>query len=502
MNLTDFIAGTACRHKNRTAFKMGERILSFSDLDRLSNGLAHKLVEAGVTPGERIAMLLENSPDFPIVYFGIIKAGAVAVPLDTKYKSLEIRAVFNDCRPSWLFTEPAIFKNLQPELVNYDFLKHIVCLSPADIEGSISYYLLISSSDIAPDINERSELAHIAYTSGPTLQPHGVEVTHHALLNAAAGSAMGFNQTEKDVAILFALPLHHTMGIAIIMMTCLSAGSSIIIVSGLSIDGVFCSIERERATMFHGVPFIYAMIVNYVKANGLKYDISTLRVCGSAGAPIPVGVITDFEELTGKYLIQYYGLTESTTHVTCQNVTQSGSSGSVGTAIPGFEVKVIDQNGRDVAIGEPGEVIIKGPIMRAYYRLPEKTARYIRNGWLYTDDIGFLDKNGELHITGVKKPMLITKGQNIYFSDIVDLLNTHPDIAEAAAAGIPDPDGMRGEVVVAVVKMRPGAELTEQQVKKYCLDKIANYKCPKKVLFVSDIPRHSNGQLASFGLLD
>jgi long-chain acyl-CoA synthetase len=502
MNLTAFLADAACRHKDRTAFKMGQRTLSFSDLDRFSNGLAQKLVEAGVTPGERIAILMENSPDFPIVYFGIIKTGAVAVPLDTKYKELEIRAVFNDCRPTWLFADPTVLKNLQPELARYDFLRHVVCSSPVDIKGYVAYGSLVSRSDSAPDIKTPLELAHIAYTSGPTLRPHGVEVPHQALIDAAAGSAAGFRQTEADVAILFALPLHHTMGIAIIMMACLSAGSSIVMIGGISIDAVLCAIERERATMFHGVPFIHAMIVNHLKTNGLKYDVSTLRFCGSAGAPIPVSVIKDFEELTGKYLIQYYGLTESTTHVTCQDISRSGRSGGVGTVIPGFSVRVVDTDGREVAAGEPGEVIIKGPVMRAYHNLPEETARYIRDGWLFTDDIGVKDEHGELYITGVKKPMLITKGQNIYFSDIVDVLNTHPDIAEAAAAGIPDPDDMRGEVVLAVIKLRAGADITEQQVKKYCLDRLANYKCPKKVLFVTDIPRHSNGQLAAFGLLD
>jgi long-chain acyl-CoA synthetase len=201
-------------------------------------------------------------------------------------------------------------------------------------------------------------------------------------------------------------------------------------------------------------------------------------------------------------LAQFYGLTESTSHVTCQDVTKSGRSGGVGPAIPGFAIRVVDDDGRDVGIGVPGEVIIKGPIMRAYHKLPQQTERYIRYGWLYTDDIGVIDESGELFIKGVKKPMLITKGQNIYFSDIADLLLTHPAIADAAATGVQDPDGMRGEVVLAVVKLREGASLTEQAVKKYFLERLANYKCPKKVLFVSDIPRNPNGDLAAFGLIE
>ena len=501
MELTTFLADAARRHGDRTAFKSGDRILSYAQLDALSNGLADNLTARGVRPGERIAMLLENSLDFPVVYFGIIKAGAIAVPLDTKYKSLEIKAVFNDCRPKWMFIEPQLLKNLRPCLAETGCVEQIVVNGTAE-DGALSLNSLVASSRNPPAISDRPELAHIAYTSGPTLRPHGVEITQGSLIDAATASAAGFRQTENDIAILFALPLHHTMGIAIIMMTCLYAGSSMVMVGGISIDAVLCAIERERATMFHGVPFIHAMIVNHLKANGLKYDISSLRVCGSAGAPIPVSVITDFEELTGKNLIQYYGLTESVTHVSCQNVSGSGRSGGVGPAIPGFRIRIVNEDGQEMASGEPGEVIIAGPIMKGYHNLPEENRRYIRDGWLYTDDIGYIDETGELFITGVKKPMLITKGQNIYFSDIADLLATHPDIADAAAAGIPDPDGMRGEVVMAVVRLKPGVQLSEQQVKKYCLDNLANYKCPKKVLFVSEIPRHENGQLAAFGLLD
>jgi long-chain acyl-CoA synthetase len=267
-------------------------------------------------------------------------------------------------------------------------------------------------------------------------------------------------------------------------------------------DSVLCAIEKERATMFHGVPFIHAMLVKHVKDNGLKYNVSTLRFCGSAGAPISVKVITDFEDLFGKNLIQFYGLTESTSHVTCQDVTKSGRSGGVGKAIPGFTIRVVTEDGRDAAIGEPGEVIIKGPIMRAYHNLPEDTSNFIRFSWLYTDDIGVIDDKGELYIKGVKKPMLITKGQNIYFSDIVDLLLSHSAIADAAASGILDPDAMRGEVVLAVVKLKKGATLSEQEVKKFFLERLANYKCPKKVLFVSEIPRKPNGDLDTFGLLE
>jgi long-chain acyl-CoA synthetase len=502
MNLVEFLSSTAQKYQDRNAFQFGDRKLSFNDLDRYSNGIAHKLVALGIKPGERVALLLENSPDFAICYFGIIKAGAIAIPLDTKYKTLEIKAVFDDCHPTAVFTEPAILKSLGHEFARFDCLRTIISMGEMETAAWIPFASIVESVDTPPVVAEYPELAHIAYTSGPTLQPHGAEITQEHLIEAATGSAAGFGQSDQDTVILFALPLHHTIGIAVIMMTSLCAGSRVVIVCGVSMDAALCAIEKERATMFHGVPFIYAMMVKHMKDNGLKYNLSTLRFCGSAGAPIPVQVIVDFEELTGKNLIQFYGLTESTSHVTCQDVTKSGRSGGVGKAIPGFAIRVVAEDGRDVATGEGGEVIIKGPIMRAYHNRPDDTSNYIRSGWLYTDDIGVIDAQGELFIRGVKKPMLITKGQNIYFSDISDLLLTHPAVADAAASGILDPDGMRGEVVLAVVKLRDGAALTEQEVKKFFLERLANYKCPKKVLFVSEIPRKRNGDLDTFGLLE
>ncbi|AKG53651.1 Long-chain-fatty-acid-CoA ligase [Dehalogenimonas sp. WBC-2] len=467
----------------------------------MSNGLANSLINLGIKTGDKVAMLLENTPDFVIIYFGVIKAGAIAIPLDTKYKLLEIKAVLNDCLPKALIAEASILKTLGSELPQFASLVNVISMGDGTSEYN-SYISLLNAAEVAPQINKYPELAHIAYTSGPTLRPHGAEITQVGLIKAAEGSAAGFGQSELDTVVLFALPLHHTMGIAIIMMTALYAGSRVVMLNGISMDALLCAIEKERATMFHGVPFIHAMVVNHIKTNGLKYNISSLRFCGSAGAPIPISVITDFEYLTGKHLVQYYGLTESTTHVTCQDVTKTGISGGVGTAISGFEILIVNEDGGSMAAGEPGEVIIRGPIMQAYHNRKEDTAKYIRDGWLYTDDIGVIDEKGELFIKGVKKPMLITKGQNIYFSDISDVLITHPLVEDAAATGISDPDEMRGEVVLAVVKLKESATMTEQEVKKFCLDRLANYKCPKKVLFVSDISRSPNGQLAMFGLLE
>jgi long-chain acyl-CoA synthetase len=206
-------------------------------------------------------------------------------------------------------------------------------------------------------------------------------------------------------------------------------------------------------------------------------------------------IIERYRELMGRELIQFYGLTEATCHVTCQPVDGGGKDGYVGRALPGFQVRVVDDAGRELGPNQAGEIIIKGPIMRGYYNNPQATGEAIKDGWLYTGDVGSMDEEGDIVILGLKKPMLIVKGQNIYQSDVEDILATHPKVAEVAAVGIADPEGMRGEVVRAVIRLKPGQTAREPEIKRYCLARLANYKVPKQVIFVASLPRIPDGQV-------
>jgi len=503
LTLKDMLEAAAQRYGDKVAIICGERRLSYTEFNSAANKMASALKKLGVNRGQRVAMLLSSSPEFAVIYFGIVKIGAIAVPLDTKYKAGELSCLFDDNRPSVLVSEKPYLDTVAPLLDRLSYIKNVIDVTPG-AGRFLNYEQIIAAESgravaggAVPD-----DVAHIAYTSGPTLRPHGVMLLHGNLAKAAAISAGGFKQTDKDIVTLFALPMHHAVGLVVIMLTSLYAGSTVIMLTGLSIHGLLETIEREKATIFMGVPFVHALLLREVAAGGIRHDIGSLRLCASAGAPLPLEIIDRYRELLGRELIQFYGLTEATCHVTCQPVDGGGKDGYVGPALPGFQIKVVDDAGGELGPNQPGEIIISGPIMSGYYNNPRATDEAIRDGWLYTGDIGSIDEEGDIVILGLKKPMLIVKGQNIYHSDVEDVIATHPKVAEVTVVGIADPDGMRGEVVRAVIQLKPGQAAREAEIKRYCLAHLANYKVPKQVIFVANLPRMPGGQVNKEALKD
>ena len=495
MNLKSMLEQSAERYGEKTAVALGESRLSYLELEEASNKIANALLDMGVGRGDRVAILLANSPEFVAVYFGVVKAGAVAVLLDPKYKIGELTSLFSHCEPRVLVTESPYLEPLAPFLPSFKYVEHVVDLSAESDSRFLSYQAIMAGGSaqriaLAP---EPEDVACIAYTSGPTFCPRGAMLTHAQLVRESEISADGFAQTADDILVLFALPLHHAIGLVVVLLASMGRGSTVIMVPGLSIAGLLETIEREGVTIFMGVPFVYALLLNKMEDEGLACDLSSLRLCASAGAPLPIDVSRRFERQLGMSLVQFYGLAEGAAHATCQDIDGSGKPGSVGRVLPGWEVKVVDDDGRELPPGQPGEVIMRGPIMEGYYQDPGATAEVIKEGWLYSGDFGRMDEDGQLFILGLKKDMIIVKGQNIYPSDIEMVLSAHSRVAEVAVAGIPDE--MRGEVVGVAIKLKPGETATEAEIKKFCLERVANYKVPKKVIFLSTLPKTSNGKV-------
>ena len=278
-----------------------------------------------------------------------------------------------------------------------------------------------------------------------------------------------------------------------VLLASISKGSTVVMLPGLSISGLMGTIEKERATIFMGVPFIFILMVRMAEEEGIKHDLSSLCLCCAGGAPMPTNIMKRFKQLYGLDIVQFLGLTEAAACVTCQSIDGTGKLGSVGKPLPGYEVRIVDDNGKEFPSNQPGEIIIKGSILDRYYNNPRATAETIRDGWLYTGDIGKADGDGELFILGRKKEMIIAKGQNIYPSDVEDVLYTYPKIAEAAVVGIPDE--LRGEVVRVVISLKAGETATEQEIKRFCLERIANYKVPKQVIFLDSLPKTAAGKI-------
>ena len=495
MNLKLMLEETVRRYGRKTAIALGDHRLSYAELDEASNKVANALIEMGVSQGDRVAMLLPNSPEFVAIYFGIVKIGAIAVALDTKYKIDELTSLFGNSQPKVLFSESPTLEPLVPALPRFKYIERVIDLSPKYEKRFLSYQeIMATSSAQRAEVEPEPEvIANIAYTSGPTFRPRGVMLSHQDLVTDATISGDRFGQTDKDVIVLFALPMHHAVGLEVILLTSIAKGSTVVMLPGLSIEALMETIEKERGTIFMGVPYIYTLAVNIAEKKGVKHDLSSLRLCCVGGAPTPIDVMKRFKQLYGLDIVQFWGLTEATAQVTCQPIDSTGKLGSVGKALPGWEVKIVDDNDRELPLNQPGEIIARGPIMKGYYSNPRATAEAIKDGWLYTGDIGRLDEDGELFILGRKKEMIIVKGQNIYPSDIEGVLYTYPKVAEAAVVGIPDE--LRGEVVRAVISLKEGEVATEEEIRRFCREHMADYKVPKQVIFLDSLPKTATGKI-------
>jgi len=495
MNLKQMIEDTAKRYGDKTSIIFGEQRLSYAELDAASNKVANTLTEIGVGKGDRVVILLPNVPEFAVFYFGLVKNGAIAVPLDTRYKVDELASLFDNSQPQVLVTESPFLDPLVPVLPRFKSIKHVIDLS-SKYEGQFLSYREIMATGSAHRVKvepEPEDIAHIAYTSGPSGRPRGVMLSHQRLVTGATVSVDRFEQTEKDVVILFALPLHHAFGLVVVLLASISRGSTVVMLHGLSIGSLWETIERERSTIFMGVPFTFALTVNAAEETGIKHDLSSLCLCICAGAPLPIDIVERFKKHYGLDIVQFYGLTASTSIVTCQPIDGTGKPDSSGKALPGWELKIIDDDGKELPPNQPGEIIARGPIMKGHYNNPQATAEKIKDGWLYTNDIGKVDEDGYLFILAKKKEMIITKGQNIHPSDIEDVLYAHPKVAEAAVVGVPDE--LRGEIVRAVISLREGQVTTEEEIRHFCREHMADYKLPKQIIFIDSLPKTATGEI-------
>ena len=490
------LEGVAKQYGAKTAIALGDQTLSYVELDEASNKVANTLLELGLSKGDRVAMLLSNSPEFAVIFFGILKIGAIAVPLDTRYKFYELASLFNNSQPKILVAESPFLEPLVPDLPRFKSIEHVIDLSSEKDEGQFISYRQILATSSAHKVEvglEAEDIALIFYASGTTSRPRGAILSHGSLIVEAKASGDGFEQTDKDIVMQFALPLYHVFGLEILLITSLFRGSTVVMLPGLSISSLMETIERERATMFMGVPYIFTLAVNMAEKEGIKYDLSSLRLCISAAQTLPLIIRERFRQHYGLDIVEIYGLSETVAHVTCQSVDGTGKPGSVGKALSVWEIRIVDDNGKELPTNQTGEIIIAGPFMKGYYVNPEDTAEVIKDGWLYTGDIGKIDEDGELFILGLKKDMILIKGQNIYPIDIEAVLQSHPKVAEAAVVGIPDE--LRGERIRGVVTLKDGQVATEHELQDFCRQYLANYKVPKQIIFVASLPKTAAGKI-------
>ena len=486
LNLASLLTESAERSPDAPAIRLGEKELSYAELDQLSARLATLLEQKGVEPGDRVGVMLPNVPEFPVAYYGILRAGAIVVPMNVLLKRREIAFYLEDPGAKLLLAWHAFADEARAGAAAADV--ELIEIEP------VAFAATLGEHEPHPEVADSAEddTAVILYTSGTTGKPKGAELTHANLARNADVSSRTTCEIAGGDVVLGALPLFHSFGQTVAMNASLSVGACLTLVPKFDPAEALATIQRDGVTHFYGVPTMFGALLHHPERE--QFDTSSLRTCITGGASMPVEVLRGFEEVFGAIVLEGYGLSE-TSPVSCSNhPDKERKPGSIGTPIEGVEMQVVDENDEPVGQGEVGEIVIRGHnIMKGYWQRPEATEETMRGGWFHSGDMARTDEDGYFYIVDRKKDLIIRGGYNVYPREVEEVLYEHPKIREAAVVGIPHDEW--GEEIGAAVVLMEGEELSAEQVSSYVRDRIAAYKYPRFVWFLDDLPKGPTGKI-------
>jgi long-chain acyl-CoA synthetase len=491
MNLSDFVTDAARRSPDFPAFLFGETSLTFGELDREIDALTGGLARLGLAPGDRCVVMMPNCMGFVLAYYALARMGAVTVPVNPVYRRGELEHIFSDSGArgfighSDFLAEPAPVIDSLPEM---SVLAVDGESAPPGFAGLEE--LFYREAPGAAAVTEAGDPCSIIYTSGTTGLPKGAVLTHGSLAGDVK-SVEGLRTHEPGDIVIGVLPLFHIYGQIHVVNLSMMSGLTVRLFDRFDPEQVIAAIEREESTVLYAVPTMINRLVEV--ASGRPLERSSLRFCVSGGASLPVEVLKRFEKAFGTWIMEGYGLTECSS--TClENRPGRTRAGSIGFPTPGFEVRIVDEEDRDVPEGEVGELVVRGPgVMKEYLNQQEATEKALRGGWLHTGDLARRDKDGYVFIVDRKKDLIIRGGYNVYPREVEEVLYSHPAVLEAAVLGIPHPD--LGEEVAAAVVLKPGAEATADELRSFVKERIAPYKYPRSITFVKELPKSSTGKI-------
>jgi len=491
-------------------------------MDTESNQLAHALARLGVTKGDRVATLLENSPAQVVTFFAALKLGAIQVPINTAYKGDFLRHQLADSGAETLVVLSRLYpvakaaregtkiknvivtniKEFMPPLLRTLFTlakeKKDGHRQPfKGDDGAMSFREVLEAPATPFDGGTRKDdIALLQYTGGTTGVSKGAMLSHRALVANILQSRAWFTSLKDGASSGMAvMPFFHVYGLSVVMCLAVQCAATLILEPQFELERVLKDVQRHRPQMFSGAPIIYNAIINSPLAQ--KYDLRSIDACMSGSAPLLVETHRKFVELTGARLVEGYGLTEAAPVTHCNPILGEGKQkvGSIGVPFPDVEAKIVDlETGtREMATGESGELVLRGPqLMDGYYHQPEETALTLRDGWLYTGDIATVDADGYFAIVDRKKEMIIVSGFNVYPREVEEALATHPAVLDSAAIGVPHP--IKGEEVKAFVVLKPGAKATAEDIIAHCRTQLAPFKLPKDIEFRESLPKSLIGK--------
>ena len=471
---------------------------------REATELATGLRALGIQKGDRVIVMMLNCPEVIISYQAIARAGGIIIPVLPLLKAPEVRYIAQNSAAKAIITSSLLLPLIQGALADVPTMQHIISTGDMGAAGSgvLAYNEALAKGENGADAYlEDMEGVHLSpddtavilYTSGTTGQPKGVELSHRNMVsNAIAGSGVepetGATTRAGEVQLAI-LPLAHAFGLTVSNVAYLN-GAKAVMHPRFDTTAVLSAIERYRVNSFAGVPAMFVALLYTPDTE--KYDTSSLSYCVSGSAPLPLAVLQGFEQKFHCPILEGYGLSEATTVLTAHAIDMPRKPGSVGKPIAGVEIRVVDEHDQPVAVGEVGEIIARGPnIMKGYYHMPDATQYALRDGWLRTGDMGRFDEDGYLYIVERKKDLIIRGGFNIYPRDVEEVLNSHAAVIESAVIGIPSE--RMGEEVKAFVVAREAVDA--ETLMAFCRERLANYKTPSEIEFVSFLPRNAVGKI-------
>jgi long-chain acyl-CoA synthetase len=486
LNLASLLTESAQRAPELPAIRLGDVELSYGELDDRSARLATLLREKGVKEGDRVGVMLPNVPDFPVAYYGVLRAGAIVVPMNVLLKRREIAFYLEDSGARLLLAWHGFAEEARGG--SADAGAEMIEVEPA------AFAAMLAEHEPTPGLVDTAEddTAVILYTSGTTGKPKGAELTQLNLFRNADVSSRTTCEIGQGDIVLGALPLFHSFGQTVGMNASLKVGACLTLVPRFDPGEALGTMQRDGVTHFYGVPTMFGALLHHPERE--SFDTSALRNCITGGASMPVEVLHGFEQAFDAKVLEGYGLSE-TSPVACSNHPEmERKAGSIGTPIEGVEMQLVDEDDNPVAQGEVGEVVIRGHnIMKGYWQRPDATEEAMRGGWFHSGDMARTDKDGYFYIVDRKKDMIIRGGYNVYPREVEEVLYEHPKIREAAVVGIPHDQW--GEEIGAAVVLHEGEELSPEEISAYVKDQIAAYKYPRIVWFLDDLPKGPTGKI-------
>lgn len=520
--LYDFLDNTAQKYPRRTAIVFNNWKINYQNLKKLTDYIAGNLKQLGIKPGDRVAIMLPNLPQTILTYWGVLKAGGIVVMTNPLYMEKEIIHHFNDSRAKFLITLDLLWPKISSLLPKLPLQKIFItkisdCLKfplnllynlkrlkegnapsiPFEQQKILPWKSLLKKNQNRPKlpINPKHDLAALQYTGGTTGISKGVMLTHYNLgANVQQCIAMLYELKEKKQVLLGILPYFHIYGLTVCVNFPTAIGATLVPMPRFSPRDVLKTIEKTKPTIFPSAPSIFMALLQQKDIS--KFDLSSIKYCISGSAPIPVEIIERFKEFTGAEIIEGYGLTEASPITHLNPLRGKKKYGSIGVPFPDTDACVVDMEVGTIPLppGKLGELVIKGPqVMKGYWNRPDETASTLRNNWLYTGDIAYMDEEGYFFIVDRKKDLIISGGYNIYPREIDEVLYEHPKVKEAVTVGIPSKT--RGEIVKAFIVPKDGETLTKAEIIAFCKQKLANYKVPKQVEFRKDLPKTMVGKV-------